>query len=493
VEKVKWDETRQATTVRTGMQGGKLLPAVLDKDRSLRPHFLKERLARQKFKGAGRGEGKGKGKGKDAGRKGRCHVRRIKGGSESIMIQRRTLRFSKVTSGYLDDTLATVDIVLPLICPPVMLSSTTAESIAEGLKRFEPISLEQLAASNAKRKVEIIECDAAKANTSYFNRLRASKPTTLIMFLVYCMIHQLALSSGLLLGLVDTDKMELVNSLYSIALLLRTPGCFQVMLNLLDLVVRDFIVITDDPVDPAATATSWDILSILGWDTSDPLVVEIISILNDWWRKQWGLIHNCNCATRCAKDTLAARLTKVLTWLLLGARPDIPMPSRWTRVFQCLKWFGPFIAIHGLFQKVFRCGFDPGWAAERLGLAPEEVVEDEEVDLDAQPGLPNQQPAPEQPNEERPMDMEEARKQFQKEYSSRKGKGITFCRAPNTSLRVLLLTLILGPLHFGFAHLLKTAGLRSSMPDEPECPLPILDLLNPGTSFVVVILQYFPV
>jgi hypothetical protein len=174
-----------------------------------------------------------------------------------------------------------------LICPPVMITTPSAENISTGLKRSEPLTMFELASSTAKRKSMVRECDAARSNVSLVNNLRVLKPACLLLFAVFCMIHQVNLVTGLVLISLGAGKFELVNDLYGVALLLRTPGFFQALLRNVEGMVQEYLVIIDDqaiPVDPTAADCSRLILLLNGWDPQDPDLVDLVMILNDRWR-----------------------------------------------------------------------------------------------------------------------------------------------------------------------------------------------------------------
>jgi hypothetical protein len=148
VDRVKWDETRQRVSMRTSLDGKPL--SIADLHNLRRP--LCDRHAHRasgQDKNKGKSNGKGKCGGKSAkGRPGKSTTtkrsRRIRGGAENIMVQRRWVRFSKILSAESDLELSTKDLIVPVMCPPLLLKGQDAETILEGLKRQELIKWNNL-------------------------------------------------------------------------------------------------------------------------------------------------------------------------------------------------------------------------------------------------------------------------------------------------------------------------------------------------------------
>jgi hypothetical protein len=501
IDRMKWDETRQRVSVRSSLDGGPLAlqagdnqskPALTDP----RPFSLLQPRANGRGKGRGAKHGlmrcKAKGCGKGKARR-TCSVRRLQGGSEEIMVQRRWMRFSKIVSKDTDVEMKTLDLLVPLLCPPLMLKANNAETIAAGLERCAPIPLARFEEINAKRKVRICECDAAKQNISVVNRMRRNKPGSLILFLMFCWIHQLSLVTLIAIASLHTTKAELVNSLFSMSLVLRTPGCFQLLLNAMETCVLKFLVILDDvDIDPKAGEVSRRILITCGWDVESPDVIELLFWINHWWFLQWGLVHVCKCTKPCQKEILAPWLAQLFLRLFCAGRPDVPIPARWTLVFQSLGWYTPFTAMHGFFSKLFLFAFGvDDFTADDDDADDADVPPEVAAAAPPEPAVHPDQAVADVPEEDELPDMEKSRQEYQKEYGKRKGKGVRLCRDPSTSFSQMLLTMVIGPLHYALTHTLKVAGLRSACPESPDCPIPVLDLMNPQVSTLTVVLQYY--
>lgn len=244
--------------------------------------------------------------------------------------------------------------------------------------------------------------------------------------------------------------------------------------------VNEFLVIVDDPelpVDPRAAQHSRLILLLSGLDPDDPDLQDLVTILNDWWCLSWGFIHNCgNCAERCDKQVLAANLVRVIYRVFLSCRPEIPLASRWTRVFSCLQWFNPFMSCHGMYQKLFRMCFDSSFASERVQEVAAAAVDLEEGDNDGEADAGA---------------FISDRDKYQKELGKRKARGVLIARDVGMPCSVLLATLILGPLHYSITHQLHVRKMRSEKAADADCPAPIVDIMNPATSWVTMVMQHF--
>ena len=84
--------------------------------------------------------------------------------------------------------------------------------------------------------LKIVECDSAATNKRTLNRLVDTLPWRTILFVAYCLVHQLHIIVGQVLGILShskvvTDKMQFTSSLYSLAQLMRTPGYFVRLLR----------------------------------------------------------------------------------------------------------------------------------------------------------------------------------------------------------------------------------------------------------------------
>jgi hypothetical protein len=372
IDRVKWDETRQKV-IRLSMLNGQPHAASLQDGQRALP--LDDKL-RQPVALRRKAISKSKAKGANQHPRGQKTLRRwvvrrpkydksrrIYGGSESILLQRRWLRVSKQTHDADHPAgVAWKDLLLPIACPPTMLAANDASCIERGFQKCEPCSLMELASCHARRKVVIRECDAANSNVSYVNTLRETKPWNVLIFLIFRMVHQLHLVTGFVLASMGLGKLELV------ALLLRTPGMFQILLCHVERMVSDFFVVIHVPLDPRAHAVSKIIRILGGWDMTDPDVGEFFGVFNHWWHFEWGLIHSCHCTTRCVASKMVPSVARCIIRIMFWSRPDIPIPARWTRVWSSTAWFTPPFCCHGIFKKLFRMGFDPSYASEMLAI-----------------------------------------------------------------------------------------------------------------------------
>ncbi len=177
-----------------------------------------------------------------------------------------------------------------------------------------------------------------------------------------CSIHQLHLVTGHCLTLVGSrgeNVLGFVSALYSMSLLLRTPGYYLRMLERLDAVVRFFLLRKTGPPPPTARAEAIGVLKSLGLQVDAEGCQELLRLFNGHWHTP-SLVHHC-AGTGCCRNVehTVERMVSVLHSTVFSRLPPVPMSSRWTRVTECLLYFMLGFALHGVYIKVHRAAFDP--------------------------------------------------------------------------------------------------------------------------------------
>jgi hypothetical protein len=400
------------------------------------------------------------------------HPTGLHGTSTQVMVQRRWLRL-----GLSDGT----EGVVAFNTPPSMLKANSADCIMNGLRLKEPIAREVMFRC-ARFVAEILECDGARANLLVMKRMLATKASNSILYAILCLIHALSLVTGSLLVGVGDGKLEMVNSMYCISMLFRSSGAYVSFLEPLEAVVRAFIDVRHGVPDPACRLFAETVVQLIGWDVENPDVQELLLLLNGpWWDHDNIVVYG---KLGCNIDEVVREVTSLLYRVIFACMPDVPMPSRWTKVFDSLKSYVPSFAIHGIFIKLYRWAYDKSYramfgnlhaaapasprapAVPLADIADEGAAEAEHVAsgelLDALSGVDG------------------SFQEFKQKLGVRRGKGLAYVIDNRCCDIVPLHGLTIAPLNYILTCFLKTAGVRGQRPLDADVPVLLLDVtLNP--------------
>jgi hypothetical protein len=386
--------------------------------------------------------------------------------------------------------------VIAFNIPPLMLVTTSALCILNGIRLAEPIAREIMFRC-ARFVVEILECDAAAANILVMKRMLASKATNSIIFGIICFIHALALVTGSLLVGAGNGKCLMVNSLYCISMLFRSSGVYINFLEGLEDVVAAFLDIRPGVPDPSCKRYAESVLLLIGWDLGDPDVQSLHLLLNGpWWDHDHIIVYG-----RCGSNfhDVVREVTLILYRTIFSSLPDVPMPSRWTKVFESLKSYVPSFAIHGIFVKLYRWTFDKSFKAlfrgfGALALAGPIVPEPEQVlplpDLAAD-GDAAAAPLGGSELLDALVGVDGSFQEFKQKLGARRGKGLTYVIDNRSCDEVQLHGLTIAPLHYVLTSFLKVAGIRGQHPLGADIPVLLLDVTHLPVSPTLVARQYY--
>lgn len=302
------------------------------------------------------------------------HARRVNAGAVSVMVQRRFLKLCHMC----EDTGAYKFRVMPLVVPLLHMESKTAGSIRSALLRYDVGERKDLACK-CQLLWDLEECDHAPSNEAqwkqYHHHLKhkGELPKNLVRLILFCFLHQLHLVSGLLLTIPADGTMFFISAMYSTCNLLRTPGYFHRMLDVLKVVVRRLLQVRPGPAPHGARERSERVLAFLGIELDSPAYQMLLNVLNGFWC-DGRLVHHCTGPDCCKNgwETTVYRVEQVLLYTVFAHVPEVPMPSRWTRVVTSLAWFALGYFVHDIVTHVYLTAFDPKHepAKEAVCVAP---------------------------------------------------------------------------------------------------------------------------
>jgi hypothetical protein len=285
-------------------------------------------------------------------------ARRVNAGAVSVMVQRRFLKLCHMC----DDSGAYKFRVMPLVVPLFHMEAKTAGAIRSALCRSDVGEV----ASKCQLLWDLEECDHASANEAQWKQYRhhlkhkSELPKNRVRVILFCFLHQVHLVSGLLLTLPSDGTMFFISAMYSACNLLRTPGYFHRMLDVVKVVVRRLLDVRTRPPPHEARERSGRVLFFLGIDINSPLFQNLLNVLNGFWG-DGRLVHHCTGPECCEGgwETTAYRVEQLLLYTVFAHVPDVPMPSRWTRVVTSLSWFALGFFLHDIVTQVYLTAFDP--------------------------------------------------------------------------------------------------------------------------------------
>jgi hypothetical protein len=152
------------------------------------------------------------------------------------------------------------------------------------------------------------------------------------MYLILCLIHQLSLVTGAVLIGFDMGKLQMVNALYCISMMFRATGNFISYLERLPAVIGLFLVIRRGEPDPSYHEYASLVMGINGWSLDDVEVANLLSVLNGpWWIQDMIIVYLAE-DDDSTKEAVVKRIVLALCRTVFSSMPDVPMPSRWTKV-----------------------------------------------------------------------------------------------------------------------------------------------------------------
>ena len=273
---------------------------------------------------------------------------------------------------------------------------------------------------------------------------------------------------GFLLTLLGSGQLEAVNALYSIAQMLRTPGYYVTFLSSVHKAVDYYLEVRQGAPPPECREYAEAVIRHDNWDVSNPDIRDLLRLLNGEWWDNSALVHYLGNGADVIADRVALvrNITRALLVCLFSSMPMIPMVSRWTKVFGSLQWFYPGIAAHNVFIKVYRLAFEPAFADVVVRPAGEEE------DAPIVPG---------------PQEL--SREEYRKMIGRRMKNSLIYLRDDTTAFNLSLLTVLMSPLNFITAWMLKMQGERHQNP--LDGPSMILDMQWGPRSPIVMALQWY--
>jgi len=432
VDKAKWDEAKQTVSVKPSrkkqlksMRGQDKKPSILPLSLPMKASSRQRRLA--------------------------VHARRS-GTGQNILVQGRLLRFVKWAPSLIGSRL----LDLPVQVPPAPLAGKSAGHCLAALQKFQPVSFADMSRA-ASFLVVVREGDDASTNgqvkAAEQAKLEAEAPDNGVFVEDVCLHHQKHLGTGAALA----EHLDVFSDMYCGAALFRQPGYLEKVDAALELVLRRTLHFRiDEDYDPMpAREANVKILIACGKDPDGPAEQQLLILLNTSWHlARPGHIckgSKCPCGLSVEarpREACVVKISELLSLLVFGTLPPIPVMSRWTRAVLCSGWFALGMAVHQVLRKAVGAALDKGFRVE---------------DLDG--------PTPTKD------DMPEGVAEFQAKRKSRIERLVTFTTLPSAKPRVIFLAKILQPCEY-FSQWLS---LKKS---------PLLDLLHGPTSPIVAVLQH---
>lgn len=394
--------------------------------------------------------------------------------SEQIMVSRRDYIFGNPNMSQPDRAIAVAQ-------PPALLHDNGAACIKKAHEQQQVLSHDDLRSISHVQWV-IREADNAKANCTVIQAQRAASDLFpfVILLAFWCFIHQLHICAMLVLLGIDGKPMTFLNSAYCTAHVLRAPGYFLRVLDEVEGVLQDRnggLSIVFGPPPVGARASNVKVLEMAGFDVHDQDYQFLLRILNDYWHLQY-CVHYCECETPCDFNDLVERLAIVLTRVIFGRMPAIPIAARWMLVMATARWFKLVFAIHGIGKRAILRALNPAFIKDVLassqprGECSDEMPRD---DFHVDPGL----------------QMTTERDAHQKALGKRLARSVEWIESPSTERDADIILSTVGPVNYVTAYMLDTERLRNRNRLSPEVPAPLLDLSNPDYSAIVVARQAY--
>ena len=123
--------------------------------------------------------------------------------------------------------------------------------------------------------------------------------------------------------------------------------------------------------DPVVQERNECVVRALGVDASR--LAELGSVLNGDWTQKHRLLHvsphPCDARRR---EQLVKHIANCLLETCFSSLPDVPIPSRWSKVSNCSTWWALGFHVHDVLTKVLQLGFNPTFAK---CLLPKHIAE----------------------------------------------------------------------------------------------------------------------
>lgn len=300
-----------------------------------------------------------------------------------------------------------------------------------------------------------------------------------------CIMHQKHLVDGVLLAaLPRTGSGSTLAMLTSCSLYLKTPGVWAGVLRRLRSLVRSRACIVVGPPPTQHQGAHEQVLRFLfgrdSWEGDeshgcssrassgfDLLLHEVLEVLPGDWLNTTTIPHWCwrPDGSRCCASNEEAidRMTALLSELVLGRRPTIPIKERWTKTVPCVQWWLRAAAIHGV-------------GLQAIGAS---ATEAREQDMDCQ-GL-QERAILEADRDAGELDFFEVRR-------SRRERTVSWVSDPTSPVTLVTIMLVLTPLQYLSAWLLKRNSITHKH-DVGHTPV-LYDLTRTSSSPIVLVLQY---
>lgn len=273
------------------------------------------------------------------------------------------------------------------LLPNVPLTTTTAAAIYDGLW-CHPV-VQRLAgciegmALTARSGVRhfafyVAECDQASSNSKLiahrFDQVAQAHPGVMCAHR-YCSCHEVSLvetCSVLLLGI------QLINSMYSIAAVIRSRGYFVRLLRAVRQSVDKCIVVRPLSGRPSEfsmqrvyaheladfSCSQYKVLEHIEAGASDAIRDRAISKQREKWARLLGLLNGCvwqppGCRVEVFhngsvdRDRLVADISKAMTDVVFSHRPGAPILKKWTKLGPSVDWFAQSMLLCSILPRVF--------------------------------------------------------------------------------------------------------------------------------------------
>ena len=275
------------------------------------------------------------------------------------------------------------NLVIPIVVPPVVMLSTGAAHQFYALN-FHPSfrcvnKLVKLLQGQAQESFDILEADGASSNNRLLAHLyKLARDDNRLMSHARCMNHASQLINVALLSSLDS---EALNRLYALSIFLRNLGYWGRLRQALRQWVAESLVIKQEAFDKSQLPTCdehlqefldymqfWKDLESESTDKTSKeyrsKLARVGEMCNGMSMGEGLLCHICtrqhtsqefsHCIDR--EDTIR-KVVDALTDLFLACMPTIPVPSKWTTMFQSLDFcLGGFILSNWL-PNVFKLAF----------------------------------------------------------------------------------------------------------------------------------------
>lgn len=216
----------------------------------------------------------------------RTVLRRVRGTAETLMVQKRQMVF--IRRG--------VQLTLPIICPPQLMSTKSSANLAKTLDA-EPIDI-QFLAQKSKVVCLVRECDSDGTNLKFLHEeatrlLKNVAQGNLVQKVSLCLSHQIHIAAGT----AYLSCSAMLSGYFNGAHVTRTY--FSSILSNVVAVVNKHLDVVIGP--PPAKPNLGTLLHLMSVDPDDPATIWFCQLYNGNWEED-RIVHYTEDAHRTRRD-----------------------------------------------------------------------------------------------------------------------------------------------------------------------------------------------